>query len=160
MTELAHSTLAIDEIADPDVDPVVELWRACGLTRPWNDPHTDIAFARQAPTSTLLVARLLDVPAIIGSVMVGHDGHRGWCYYLAVSPRLQGNGYGRCMMEAAEGWLLDQGIWKCQLLVRTGNEKVVRFYQTLGYDVSQTQVLERWIDPSKCGDASTSEESR
>ena len=153
MTELAQSNLVINEITDADVEQVIGLWRACGLTRPWNDPHNDIAFARQTQTSTLLVARRKDDPGIVGTVMVGHDGHRGWCYYLAVSPQLQRSGLGRRMMTAAEGWLLDQGVWKCQLLVRTGNEQVINFYQTLGYGVSQTQVLERWIDPAKRGDA-------
>ncbi len=57
------------------------------------------------------------------------------------------------MMKAAEKWLLHQGgVWKTQLMVRTGNEKVIRFYKALGYNISETTVLERWIDPSKRGD--------
>ncbi|WP_319531101.1 GNAT family N-acetyltransferase, partial [uncultured Cohaesibacter sp.] len=87
------------------------------------------------------------------SAMTGFDGHRGYVYYLSVSPDHQGMGLGRSMMKAAEDWLLAQGGWKMQLMVRTGNEKVLSFYDALGYNVSQTQVLERWIDPSKRGDA-------
>lgn len=146
-------TLFISEIEDGDVETVVSLWKACGLTRPWNDPNNDIAFARSKATSTLLVGRQNADGPVIASLMVGHDGHRGWVYYVSVSPDHQSAGYGKIMMQAAEQWLLDQGIWKTQLMVRTGNEKVIRFYEGLGYNISQTQVLERWIDPSKRGDA-------
>ena len=144
--------LIIRDIEDKDVEPVVSLWRTCGLTRPWNDPLNDIAFARSTPTSTILTGWQEGGETPVAAVMAGHDGHRGWVYYLAVSPDLQEQGAGRQMMEAAENWLLEQGVWKTQLMVRTGNEKVLNFYEALGYNVSATQVLERWIDPSKRGD--------
>ena len=144
--------LVICDIQDEDVEPIVALWRACGLTRPWNNPHNDIGFARAKPTSTLLVGRMEPSGAVVASIMVGYDGHRGWVYYLAVAPNQQGNGLGQDMMKAAEKWLLHQGVWKTQLMVRTGNEKVIRFYKALGYNISETTVLERWIDPSKRGD--------
>ena len=147
------SDLHIRAMRDEDVPAVVALWHACALTRPWNDPHHDIAFARTKPTSTILVGQAQKNDPVVASVMVGYDGHRGWVYYLAVAPDRQGRGLGQQMMKAAERWLLQQGVWKTQLMVRTGNEKVIRFYQTLGYTVSQTQVLERWIDASKRGDA-------
>ena len=51
--EAPLSGLDIDPIADPDVDAVVALWRACGLTRPWNDPYADIALARRTASATV-----------------------------------------------------------------------------------------------------------
>lgn len=145
--------LIFDEIVDEDVENVVALWQACGLTRPWNDPHNDIAFARTKPTSSLLIGRERPQGPIATSIMVGHDGHRGWVYYLAVAPSLQGLGYGRQAMEAAERWHLSQGVWKMQLMVREGNEAVLRFYDNLDYKNCGSLVLEKWIDPSKRGDA-------
>ena len=144
--------LVFTEITDRDVEAVIELWQTCGLTRPWNDPHNDIAFARAKPTSTLLVGREQETGLIVASVMLGHDGHRGWVYYLSVSPELQGKGYGQQTMKAAEDWHLSQGVWKMQLLVRRGNEAVTRFYEGMGYNESACMLLERWIDPSKRGD--------
>ena len=78
MTVTAAKTipaLAIADIADADITTVIALWQACGLTRPWNDPASDIALARREPNSTVLIGR--DGDAIVATVMVGYDGHRG-----------------------------------------------------------------------------------
>ena len=95
--------LAIATIADADVATVIALWQACGLTRPWNDPAADIALARRGPNSTILIGRADDT--IVATVLVGHDGHRGWVYYVATDPELGAMGFGRAIMNAAEDWL-------------------------------------------------------
>lgn len=118
-----------------------DLWARCGLTRPWNDPARDIAFARAQPNADLLVAR--DGAAMIASVMVGQDGHRGVVYYLAVDPDRQGRGLGRAAMAAAEAWLAARGVWKLNLLVRADNAAVVDFYRALGYAAEDRVVLSR-----------------
>lgn len=120
-------------ITDGDADETIALWAACGLVRPWNDPAKDIAFARGRPNSEVLVARLDE--RLVASVMVGHDGHRGMVYYVSVDPALQGRGFGRQVMQAAEGWLKARGVWKLNLLVRAENERVRGFYEGLGYEV-------------------------
>jgi ribosomal protein S18 acetylase RimI-like enzyme len=131
------------EIEDGDVESVIALWTACGLTRPWNDPHKDIAFARDSKTSTILVAE--DQGRIATSVMVGHDGHRGMLYYVAVTPELQGRGLGKLAVKAAEGWLRQCGVWKINLLVRPENEKVRGFYEKLGYEINPVMCMARKI---------------
>jgi ribosomal protein S18 acetylase RimI-like enzyme len=67
-------------------------------------------------------------------------------YYLAVAPDHQLRGYGRAMVEAAEAWLRDQGIHKVQLMVRASNTRVGAFYDALGYERSDVQVFQRWLD--------------
>ncbi len=136
--------LAIAPIADADVAAVVDLWQRCGLTRPWNDPTGDIAFARKGPNSAVLVGRRDG--SIVASVMVGHDGHRGWFYYLAVDPDLQARGFGRAMTQAAEAWLTASGITKAQLMVRADNDRVRAFYEALGYGEQQRTVFAKWLD--------------
>ena len=78
--------------------------------------------------------------------MVGHDGHRGWFYYLAVDPDRQGSGFGRAITAAAEAWLRERGIAKAQLMVRPGNEQVRAFYQALGYGEQERIVFAKWLD--------------
>ncbi len=137
-------TLAIAPIDDADVADVVALWQACGLTRPWNDPAADIALARKESNATVLIGR--DEGAIAATVLVGHDGHRGWVYYLAVDPVRRHRGYGCVMMAAAEDWLRRRGIEKLQLLVRADNSQVRGFYQALGYSEPERVIFAKWLD--------------
>lgn len=140
----ALPTLAIASIVDADVAAVIALWQACGLTRPWNDPAADIALARQGSNATVLIGR--DGGAIVATVLAGHDGHRGWVYYLAVDPDRRHNGYGRVMMDAAENWLRERGLEKLQLLIRADNTSVKRFYQSLGYAEQERIIYAKWLD--------------
>ncbi len=130
-------------IEDRDVEAVIALWTACGLTRPWNNPRKDIAFARGKANSDVLVAEVDGVVA--ASVMMGHDGHRGMLYYVAVSPPLQGRGLGKQAVRAAEAWLKQRGVWKINLMVRSENEKVRSFYESLGYEVNPVFAMGRKI---------------
>ena len=88
-----------------DRDIVIAIWEACGLTRPWNDPRKDFDRAVARPSSAILMADETDddepgEPVVVGTAMVGHDGHRGWVYYLAVRPGLQDRGHGLALMRA------------------------------------------------------------
>ncbi|MBV8925024.1 MAG: GNAT family acetyltransferase [Bradyrhizobium sp.] len=136
--------LAIAAIEDAEVAAVVALWERCALTRPWNDPAADIALARKGPNSTVLLGR--EDEKIVASAMVGHDGHRGWVYYVAVDPDRRGRGLGRTIMSAAEDWLRQAGIAKLQLLVRQENAKASAFYETIGYDEAPVIVFAKWLD--------------
>ena len=140
----AVQPLAITPIDDADVAEIVALWQTCGLTRPWNDPATDIAFARRGSNAAVLIGR--DDSAIVATVLVGHDGHRGWAYYLAVHPDHRHKGYGRIMMDAAERWLREAGIEKLQLMVRPDNKSVKNFYQSLGYSEQERVIYAKWLD--------------
>lgn len=137
--------IAFRDINDRDADAVIALWEACGLTRPWNDPAKDIAFARAGGTSTVLVGE--SGGRIVSSVMAGHDGHRGMLYYLAVAPGFQGQGFGKATLRAAEDWLAARGVWKINLLVRAENESVRGFYERMGYEINPVMCMARRIDP-------------
>ncbi len=147
MTDLpatSKSGLVVSAIADADIPAVVTLWERCELTRPWNDPQADIVRARGKTNSEILVGR--DGQAIVATVMVGHDGHRGWVYYVAVDPDHHKMGHGRAIMTAAENWLRDRSVEKLQLLVRADNTRVQAFYETLDYDQQERIVYAKWLD--------------
>ena len=78
--------------------------------------------------------------------MVGHDGHRGWVYYVAVDPGHRQKNYGRVIMDAAEDWLRPLGIEKMELLVRPDNTGVKAFYESLGYLEQERIVFAKWLD--------------
>ncbi|RFA15786.1 GNAT family acetyltransferase [Subtercola boreus] len=129
---------------DPsDTETVIALWNACGLVRPWNDPLTDIQRKLTVQPELFLVGVDEETPGgeVVGSVMVGFDGHRGWVNYLAVSPEHRGHGHGRAFMAEAERLLISIGCPKLNLQVRAGNEGVLAFYEALGYAPDHTVSL-------------------
>jgi ribosomal protein S18 acetylase RimI-like enzyme len=136
--------MTIKAIEDGDTAEVIALWQRCGLTRPWNHPAADIALARKDTNATVLLAR--NGSALAASVLVGHDGHRGWVYYVTVDPDHRFEGYGRVIMTAAEDWLRARGIEKLQLMVRGDNAEVHTFYRSLGYYDQERVVFAKWLD--------------
>lgn len=136
--------MRIQPIGPSQFEDVVALWERAGLTRPWNDPRLDLRRAVDGATSAVLVG--VDEEKVVASVMVGHDGHRGWVYYLAVSPDTRGQGRGRAMMTAAEAWLRQRDVPKLNLMVRGSNEAVLGFYRAVGFDHDDVRVLSRRLD--------------
>ncbi|HEY0479187.1 MAG TPA: GNAT family acetyltransferase [Kofleriaceae bacterium] len=132
-------TLVIRTFARPDEVAVVALWRAAGLTRPWNDPHADIARKQAVQPELFLVGELGG--EIVASAMAGYDGHRGSVYYLAVSPAHQRSGHARAIMAEVERRLEALGCPKLNLMVRRENTAVVGFYEHLGYDEQSVVTL-------------------
>ena len=124
---------------DPEVRPfresdrseVIELWRRCDLTRPWNDPGLDIDRKTACDPEGFLVGTVDG--AVTATVMAGYDGHRGWINYLAVDPDRRGAGLGAELMQAAEQHLSELGCPKINLQIRTSNMDAVRFYEAIGY---------------------------
>ena len=166
----ASTDLVFSEVEDADVEAVVALWRECGLTRPWNDPARALAEARLGETSTGLVGRATrDLPTVapdgapeapgvaagelVATAMAGVDGHRGWLYYVAVDPRVQGRGAGRATVVAAEAWLAAQGARAVRLMVRATNDAVRGFYERLGYADQECVVLGRPLGAPDARDA-------
>ena len=136
--------LTIRSAVPEDEQAVVSLWRACDLVTSYNDPVADFRFAKAGACSDVLVGED-ETGQIKGSVMVGHDGHRGWLYYVASDPGSRGRGFGRQMVQAAEEWLGERGVVKAQLMVRETNAKVVPFYERLGFEVAPRVVMSKWL---------------
>ena len=114
-----------------DEQAVIALWQVCELTRPWNDPHADIARKRTEQPELFLVGTVGD--ELMASAMAGFDGHRGWVYYLAVAPAHRGRSNGSALMREVERLLLERGCPKLNLQVRAANAGVAEFYRKLGY---------------------------
>lgn len=129
-------SIEIRAFALPDTEAVVSLWQSTGLTRPWNNPYQDISRKLKVQPELFLVA--VDGSEIVGSVMAGYDGHRGWLYYLASASSRRGEGIARRLVEHAEHLLLDLGCPKVQLMVRPDNDIAQGFYEALGFEAFET----------------------
>jgi ribosomal protein S18 acetylase RimI-like enzyme len=136
--------MAIEPLAPEYIDQTVALWRETGLIRPWNDPRDDLRRALAGTASTILA--LVEEGTLLATAMVGHDGHRGWVYYLAVAPGAQYQGHGRAMMDACEAWLIERGLPKLNLMLRAENTAALGFYTAIGYTKDDVIVFSRRLD--------------
>jgi ribosomal protein S18 acetylase RimI-like enzyme len=121
---------------DSDADAVEALWREVFAgERPHNDAHRIFAEKRDVQPELFFVAELEG--AVVGTVVAGYDGHRGWLYRVAVSPRRQRLGIGTALVRHAETALAALGCPKINLQVRTKNAAVIAFYRKLGWEVEE-----------------------
>ena len=123
--------MLIRPFARRDEDAAIALWRACDLTRPWNDPRRDIARKLTVQPELFLVGE--EGGKLVATLMAGYEGHRGWVNYLAVSPPHRRRGYARVLMQEAESRLLALGCPKLNVQVRSANAEALDFYRALGY---------------------------
>ena len=113
-------------------DRVITLWNTVfGYEADHNAPGLVIDKKVQFDDGLFFVA--LDGQALIGTVMAGYDGHRGWIYSMAVLPDHQKRGIGSRLLAFAENRLLERGCMKINLQIMQGNEPVERFYLANGY---------------------------
>ncbi|HEX6141552.1 MAG TPA: GNAT family acetyltransferase [Geminicoccaceae bacterium] len=99
---------------------------------PWN--RAEVAIPKKLLVDRDLFLVALDGERVIGTVMAGYDGHRGWLYAVAVHPEARRTGVGRRLVEAAEDRLRGRGCIKLNLQVRAGNDAAAAFYEALGYE--------------------------
>ena len=136
---LSRGPMRIRPYRAADQDAVIALWTSCGLVRPANDPELEIAMKLVAGGKWLLVAEassgLGATKRVVGTVMAGYDGHRGWINYLAVEPKSRGGGIGRALMVEAESVLKAAGCPKINLQVPTEDAAATGFYERLGFSV-------------------------
>ena len=123
---------------------VINLWKACNLVVPQNDPEKDIDRKLKVDPDLFLIG-VVD-GEVVASVMGGYEGHRGWINYLAVNPSHQRKGYGRLMMQAIEAKLLQKGCPKINLQVRSSNQSVIEFYAALGYGTDEVVSLGKRLE--------------
>jgi len=128
---MTESSLLIRPLKEGDEEALVSLWNMCKLSVPWNNPYKDIVRKLKVQADLFLVGYLED--KLIASVMAGYDGHRGWINYFAVHPDFQARGYGKQLMDNVENGLRELGCPKINLQIREGNDKVLTYYQKLGF---------------------------
>ena len=128
---MTESSLLIRPFKEGDEEALVSLWNMCKLTVHWNNPYKDIARKLKVQAEFFLVGYLED--KLIASVMAGYDGHRGCINYFAVHPDFQARGYGKQLMDNVENRLRELGCPKINLQILEGNDKVLSYYQKLGF---------------------------
>lgn len=135
-------TISIREAVSKDVEAVAQIWESCDLTRPWNDPASDFNLSLTTLSSTIFVAE--EGITLVGTVMTGFDGHRGWIYYLGILPNHRNQGIAQRLIDAATVWLIDRDCPKVELMVRKGNP-AANFYVMNGWEKQDVDVYAHWL---------------
>lgn len=118
-----------------DLQPVIDLWIICDLTRPWNNPEKDILRKLKTDPELFLIGEVGG--KIVATAMGGYEGHRGWVNYLGVDPQYQRQGLAREIMKEIERLLKERGCPKINLQIRNNNLNAIEFYRRIGYNVEE-----------------------
>jgi len=113
---------------------VKALWEEVFPDDPPRD-YADISIAAKTKEHPELFLLAVEEGRVVGSVMAGYDGHRGWLYRVAVVKTHRHRGVGAALIHEAEQLLWALGCVKINLQVRGANQGVTAFYQNLGYVV-------------------------
>lgn len=130
-----------------DAGEVLEIWNTVlPASSPWNEPTTELCRKLSRNDHLVLVAEFDG--KVVGALIAGYDGIRGWIYRLAIAPAFQRRGFGSAMLQSAEEKLRRIGCPKINLQVRADNVAVTGFYQQNGYRTEDRMSLGKVIDPA------------
>jgi ribosomal protein S18 acetylase RimI-like enzyme len=126
--------VALREFTAQDYDAVIALWRSAdGVTLRDADSRTSIADYLVRNAGLSFVAVDVDEDRLVGAVLCGTDGRRGYLQHMAVTTSHQRRGIGRALAERCLAALRERGILKCHLMVVTTNSTALAFWSTLGW---------------------------
>jgi ribosomal protein S18 acetylase RimI-like enzyme len=122
---------------------VLELWKKCKLTQPWEEPAKDIYRRIKDHSDLFLVC--LNNENIIATVMGRCDENRGWIEYLAVDPAFRKKGIGRQLVKLIEERLSKMGCIEIGFLIQNEGEVAADFYQKTGYSAKSVTYLHKHL---------------
>lgn len=125
-------TTSISPFVMQDYDEVYALWQRCeGVGLSSADSRQSIAAYLARNPGMSFTAR--DGETIVGAILCGHDGRRGYIHHLAVQEGYRRQGIGRHLVNHALALLIDEGIQKCHLFIFHENESGIAFWQNAGW---------------------------
>ena len=117
-----------------DKNSVIALWKdVFNPQKPHNDPELVINMKVSFNDGLFFVA--CENTKIIGTIMAGYDGHRGWIYSLAVLQKYRRKGIGTKLVKKALNELINLGCVKVNLQINKDNQSVVNFYKKVGFSI-------------------------
>jgi hypothetical protein len=116
---------------DADRQALIDLWQSVFPDDPPHNDPSQVISAKRVVDNLIFVA--LEEDSIVGAVMAGYDGHRGWLYAVAVDHPHRRHGIARHLVAHALDALRQLGCIKVNLQIRSDNAQVVAFYESLGF---------------------------
>ncbi|MCI3205131.1 MULTISPECIES: GNAT family acetyltransferase [Pandoraea] len=150
MTRLS-ADIHIRTFDEADTDAVITLWREAfpeynRADKPHREPRRSIANKVAMRDGLFFVA--VRERKIVGTVMAGYDGHRGWVYSLAVTSALRRRGVASALLRHSEIALAERGCLKLNLQVLTQSREALAFYNAHGYAADDVVSLGKRLPPA------------
>ncbi len=128
-----HSHILISPMKFTDIPALQKLWKEVGFEFCYSDQHQEVE--KMITQNPSLCLTLTSKEQIIGGVLGGFDGRRGWIHHLAIHPDYQKQGFGKLLMEEITDQFKALGVVKLKLEILKSNQTVIDFYQALGWDI-------------------------
>ena len=124
--------ISIHEMKISDYDEIYKLWsNTPGMGLSDADTHENILRFLLRNKGLSFVCRYKDM--LIGTILCGHDGRRGYIYHVTVAEGYRGRGIGQMLVEKCLQKLKEEGIDKCHLFVFRDNEIGNTFWSAKGW---------------------------
>ncbi|CAJ1003988.1 MULTISPECIES: GNAT family N-acetyltransferase [Bacillales] len=124
-----------------DYSAITRIWQETGLEESDTESLNDLAKQLAWDSDLVMVAE--KDGEVVGVVVGTIDGSRAYFYRLAVTPRLQGTGIGRKLVEAIEKRFRQRGVHRVLIMVNQDNPEVLPFYYSLGYEMQKYVTLSK-----------------
>ncbi|MFX0024209.1 MAG: GNAT family N-acetyltransferase [Candidatus Hermodarchaeota archaeon] len=135
--------MKIETFSMESYDDIISIWRKAGISVGSTDTKEEIKRILDKNPQLFLIGKIDQ--KIIGVVMGGFDGRRGYVHHLAVDPDYQKKGYGKMIMDELILRFRKLGVHKVHLFIEKYNKEVVNFYQNLGWEIRDDLIMMSYV---------------
>jgi len=128
-------------------EDVVDIWKRTGISITSSDTKEEVNVMLNKNPDLSLIAKIDE--KIIGVVMGGFDGRRGYVHHLAIDPKYQKKGYGKLLMNELIERFQKKRVHKVHLFIEKHNKDVIAFYNKLGWDIRSDLIMMSFIPDKK-----------
>ncbi|MFC1839611.1 GNAT family N-acetyltransferase [Thermodesulfobacteriota bacterium] len=144
--------IAISNFTLESYERILGLWKKCeGIGLSDSDSKENIKLYLDRNPNMSFIAELNN--ELIGAVLAGHDGRRGYVHHLAVSPDYRRQGIGRLLVDRCLKKLKESGILKCHILMFNNNNVGLQFWESIGWFYrDDICIVSKYIDSTEIHD--------
>ena len=137
--------ISIREMKPDDYPQVIELWKSCeGIGLSADDSQEGISHYLSCNPGLSLVAE--EAGQVVGAVLVGQDGRRGYLNHLAVKSSHRSQGIGSALVNSSLAALRRIGIRRCHIFVFTDNQGALNFWEKVGWEArTELKIMSKWL---------------
>ncbi len=135
--------MRIEKYSKKSYNEVIELWKKAGISVSSSDTKEELEKMYNRNPQLFLLGKIKE--KVVGVVMGGFDGRRGYVHHLAVDPEYKKKGYGRLMVDNLTKKFRKLGVHKVHLFIEKNNKEVVKFYQNLGWKIRDDLIMMSFI---------------